>query len=96
MINITLLYTILSISAIGWLWIYSTPTIRLKDYLKSKLNLFRNEYIDELINCLTCSTFWIGIFILSILSYPILIIISGAAISSVFISFIDGYFKIRL
>jgi hypothetical protein len=95
MIDITLLYSILALSAISWLWIYSTPTIKLKTYLKSKIRILNGNWIEELIECLTCSAFWISFFSLLLLQYPILITISGAAITSVFITLIDSHIKFK-
>ncbi len=86
-------FLIISCSCIGWLFTYSTPTLILKSRIKRKFRL--PKLIIELIDCLTCSTFWIALFIISIMLNPIIGFL-GAAISSFLISFLDGYFKVRL
>ena len=96
MINIDLLFFIIALSSFGWLWIYSTPTLLLKNALKSKIKLLNNNYVSELMDCLTCSTFWITLIGLLILTYPIYISIFGGAIASVFITLIDSYIKFKI
>lgn len=91
-----LIFDIIALSCISWLFIYSTPSIVLKTYLKSKIKLLNNDYVSELMDCLTCSSFWITFFGLFLLDNQIFICVGGAAIASVFITFLDGYIKFKI
>ncbi len=95
--NLTeLIQLILFSASSAWIWHISTPTINLKFYLQSKLPFLNHKYVNELIHCLVCSSWWI---IFSILIYNhcgFFTAIGGASLGSLLIAFIDGHFKVRL
>lgn len=91
-----LIFDIIALSCISWLFIYSTPSIALKTYLKSKIKVLNGSWVEELIECLTCSSFWISLLGLFSLNNQIFICVGGAAIASVFTTFLDGYIKFKI
>ncbi len=96
MINTTLIFYIVGLSAISWLWIYSTPTILLREKLK-QYKPFKYPLITQLIECLTCSTFWITYFSLVFVGhYGIVVSLLSAGIASLLITILDGNIKTKL
>ena len=53
---------ILTIAAVGVMWINAEPTQRLRSLYK------KNDWFNRLINCCLCSTFWIYVVVSASLS----------------------------
>lgn len=88
-----LILSILSSSCWGFLFVNSTPFIIAKLWLKSKIKL--HYLIEELIDCVLCSSFWIGLFIVSFATSSLIYGLMAAPIVSILAGYIEGYWKMK-
>lgn len=95
MITTSLIFSILALSSLSWLWMYSTPTTLLREYLRLHIPFLNYPLVYELMECLTCTTFWVTFVTLYMFNYSFTIAVGSAGIASLLITILDGNIKFK-
>lgn len=93
MIDLQLITLIIGFAAMSWQYIYATPIVIFRLFIAKYI---KNKFINELINCLTCSSFWIALFGFLYFSYSFPISFLSACFTSLLITHYDNTRKIKL
>lgn len=89
MFSLNLAFNIIAFSCVGYLFNTSTPT----NYIINKIAALKISWLNTLLSCLTCSTFYISL--IGLLSYHFRLDIAflGACVSSFLITFLNSFIK---